>query len=466
MRPPARRIAATQDSRKRWALAALFAMLAGLGCQPAIVAPDRVYSTFSTFQELVDASDVRCIEPVRVTSPGTTERPTDHGFFFYNCQHEELLQFDPSGRYLLALRVFVEGRDVRADDKAVVGIVDLAKDNLWTEIGESTAWNWQQGNRLQWIPGSSEEIVWNDRAEDGQGFVSRIYNTRTQQTRTLPKPIYTISPDGRTALTHDFERMKHGGTDYVGIADRNDGAWAPEAAYIWKMDVATGESEPVLSVADMAKRMFPPDHVPDPEATLYFFREGFNPTGNRFIFFVKDAKPGARARTEGYSTNLDGTDIRYLYKSPSHHFWIDDQTVMDNGWHTPPGGSQEVRGYFVFKDDGTGEPKELLYEAPNGHITLSRDGNWILTDTYNMDGYIHLYMYHLPSKRLVPLAKLATHLNRQHVFESAGYYRIDLHPRFSPDGRTVSIDSSHEGLGRQIYLLDIGHIVDDPPQAR
>ena len=42
-------------------------------------------------------------------------------------------------------------------------------------------------------------------------------------------------------------------------------------------------------------------------------------------------------------------------------------------------------------------------------------------------------------------------------------YRIDLHPRFTPDGRTVSIDSSHEGVGRQIYLLDIGHILDNPP---
>lgn len=464
--PKVRLMSAPRNRRTRNVLAALSTVIAALGCQPTTTAPDRVFSTYATFQELVDASDAKYIEPVRVTSPGTADQPTDHGFFFYNCQHEELLQFDPSGRYLVALRVFFEGRDVRPDDRAVVGIVDLENDHLWTEIGESTAWNWQQGNRLQWMPGSSEEIVWNDRADDGRGFVSRIYNVRTHQTRTLPRPIYTISPDGRTALTHDFERMKHGGTDYVGIADRNDGVWAPEEAHIWKMDVATGGSEPLLSVKDIAERMFPPDHIPDPAATLYFFREGFNPSGDRFIFFVKNTEPGAPVRTEGFSMNLDGTDTRYLYKSPSHHFWIDDSTVMDNGWHVPPGGTEEVRGYFLFKDDGTGEPKELLYEAPNGHITLSRDGNWILTDTYNMKGFIHLYMYHLPSKRLVPLAKLETHLNRQQVFESAGYYRIDLHPRFSPDGRSVSIDSSHEGLGRQVYLLDIGHIVDNPPEPR
>lgn len=450
-------------ARKGMAVLALALTLAAAGCQSTETAPESPYPSYGSFQELVEATDARYIEPLRVTSPGPQGIPADHGFFFYNCQHAELLQFDPTGRYMLALRVFFEGRDVQADDRAVVGIVDLENDNRWAEIGESTAWNWQQGNRLQWIPGSDEEIVWNDRSDDGKRFVSRIYNTRTKETRTLPRPIYTISPDGKTALTHDFERMKHGGTDYVGIADKNAGEWAPAESYIWKMDVATGEHEPVLAVAEMAKRMYPADHSADPEATLYFFREGFNPSGNRFIFFVKDAKPGARTRTEGYSTNLDGEDIRYLYRSPSHHFWIDDETIMDNGWHVPPGGSEEVRGYFVFKDDDSGEPKEMLYEAPNGHITLSRDGDWILTDTYNMDGYIHLYMYHLPSKRLVPLAKLETHLNRKQALNAAGYFRIDLHPRFSPDGRTASIDSSHEGLGRQIYLLDIGPIRDNPP---
>lgn len=282
--------------------------------------------------------------------------------------------------------------------------------------------------RLQWIPGSSEEIIWNDRSEDGKSFVSHIYNTKTKETRTLPRPIYTVSPDGKTALTHDFERMKHGGTDYKGVKDKFDGQWAPEGVNIWKMDMKTGESEPIISIAKMAKLMYADDHEVDPLRTLYFFREGFNPSGNRFIFFVKDAIVGDRARTEGYSANLDGTDIRYLYKEPSHHFWIDDEWIMDNGWHTPPGQQEEVRGYFLFKDDGTGQPKEMYFEAPNGHINLSKDGDWILTDTYNMDGFIYLYMYHLSTKKLVHLAKLETHLNRKQTLEHAGYFRIDLHP--------------------------------------
>ncbi len=67
---------------------------------------------------------------------------------------------------------------------------------------------------------------------------------RSRATRTLPRPIYTISPDGSTALTHDFHRMKHGGTNYVGITDPNEGVWAPDTAHTWKMDSALVRRSP------------------------------------------------------------------------------------------------------------------------------------------------------------------------------------------------------------------------------
>jgi Tol biopolymer transport system component len=42
--------------------------------------------------------------------------------------------------------------------------------------------------------------------------------------------------------------------------------------------------------------------------------------------------------------------------------------------------------------------------------------------------------------------------------EYAGEWRCDTHPRFSPDGTKVVIDSPHAG-GRQMYLIDVAAIV-------
>ena len=62
------------------------------------------------------------------------------------------------------------------------------------------------------------------------------------------------------------------------------------------------------------------------------------------------------------------------------------------------------------------------------------------------------YLYHVPTDRLVPLGHFLS--PKQYT----GEWRCDLHPRLSRDGRSVTIDSPHQG-GRQIYLIDIRGIV-------
>ena len=70
------------------------------------------------------------------------------------------------------------------------------------QLGETNAWNWQQGCMLQWLPGSVDEVMWNDR--EGDHFVCRILDVKTGAKRTLPAPVYTVSPDGLWVLAPDF----------------------------------------------------------------------------------------------------------------------------------------------------------------------------------------------------------------------------------------------------------------------
>ena len=198
------------------------------------------------------------------------ENPNYTGFFFYQC-----LQFDPTGRYILGMRVHCQNRDVQPTDRGEIGIIDLRDGYKWTQIGETTAWNWQQGARLQWRP-RSDEILWNDRSDDGTGYVCRVYNFKTGKRRTLPRPVYMPSPDGSMALTHDFERMKHGGTPYVGIADKYADQYAPRETGIWRMDLDTGEAVLIMSLDKMAQIAYPKERPP-PAACISSARAGIYP---------------------------------------------------------------------------------------------------------------------------------------------------------------------------------------------
>ncbi len=193
------------------------------------------YATYTSFDQVLKGREVRYTPLTRVSDPGTREHPIYTGFFFY-----QILQFDATGRYLVGQRAYCENRDVKADDRSDIGYIDLKDGNKWTKIGEATAWNWQQGCRVQWRP-KSDEIVWNDRADDGKSFVCRVCDFRTGARRTLPRAIYDISPDGTTALTHDFERMNFfHGTEYVGLENPCEKVLPPSQTGLWKMNMDTG----------------------------------------------------------------------------------------------------------------------------------------------------------------------------------------------------------------------------------
>src|SRR3954467_6862656 len=170
----------------------------------------------------------RELPPVRPITRG----PKHHWFGYYDKS-----EFDPTGRYVLGNRVDFEHRSPRADDAIDLGMVDIDNGDRWIDLGRSRAWCWQQGCMLQWLPGSMDEVIWNDR-EDGR-FVSRILDVRSRTLRTIPAPIYAISPDGRWAIAPDFRRLQdmRPGYGYAGVPDPNRDDPAPDDAGLWRVDL-------------------------------------------------------------------------------------------------------------------------------------------------------------------------------------------------------------------------------------
>ena len=382
------------------------------------------------------------LPPVRAITRG----PKHHWFGYY-----DKLQFDPTSRYALGMQVGFEHRSPSPDDVIKLGMIDTADGDRWTEIGESRAWGWQQGCMLQWLPGSKSEVIWNDR--EGDRFVSHIFDVKTRKKRTLPMPVYAISPDARWAMTPDFRRLHllRPGYGYAGIPDPNADRETPDDAGIWRMDLRSGKHELMFTFADAAK--IPSQHVDMSGAKHWFNHLLFSPTGERFIFLHRwrGPKQGTSFATRMFTANRDLKDLYVLdpHGKTSHFIWRDPKHVLAWAYHPSHG-----EKFYLYTDKTVNvEVVGPEVMTVNGHCTYLPGNRWILNDTYPDKARLqHVYVYDTTNGRRVPLGDFLS------PPEYTGEWRCDTHPRFSPDGKKVIIDSPHQG-GRQMYLIDLSGIV-------
>ncbi|MBE7560614.1 hypothetical protein HS125_17405 [bacterium] len=375
-----------------------------------------------------------------------TPASPSHWFGYY-----DKFQTDPSDRYVLAMEVDFDQGSPSADDVIRLGMVDLADGFHWTVFGETRAWGWQQGCMLQWIPGSTSEVIYNDR--QGQQFVSIIQDVFTGRKRILPRAVYTLSPDGKRALSVNFARIDdtRPGYGYEGGVDPYAEDLHPKDDGIYLMDLETGESRLVVSLDQIAStgRV-----IAATEGKHWFNHLLFNTDGTRFEFlhrwYRRYPKAGGWA-TRMFTSDLSGRDIWCVdpYGYTSHFIWRDATHILC--WTRTP---QHGDGYHLFTDKS--DRVEILGRGvltENGHMTYSPDGRWVLTDTYPDQDRMQKPMLYRPSDgKLVQLGRFWA------PPWASGEWRCDTHPRWSRDGKKVFIDSAHSGR-RQVYMLDVSAIV-------
>lgn len=413
--------------------------------------------------------------PLILTLPGGRRRPLDvpvraltSGPGFHWFGYYDKLQFDPTNRYVLGMKVGFEGRSPAADDVVEIGMIDLRKEGSWRKLGQSRAWGWQQGCMVQWIPGSRSEIIYNDRAaggREGDHYVSRVVDVFSGKIRTLPRAIYALSPDGRWAVGTEFNRIQHlrPGYGYAGIPDPFFDEKAPAPIGLYRLDLKTGDSRLLMSLAEAAALPHNGDSVAD---NFHWFNHLLvNTDGSRITFLhrwrkaLEDRQVMARTNfvTRMFTVNPDGSDRFIIDPSgfTSHFVWRDPTHICA---YTRPAGMPQA---FYLLEDKTGkiEPIKTDKMPVNGHQTYLPGRNrgdgpneWLLNDNYaqpngNRDQVP--YLYHLPTDRRLDLGRFPAGTSY------VGEWRCDLHPRASNDGNFVCIDSTHGGNGRQMYLLDL-----------
>lgn len=382
---------------------------------------------------------VEHLPAVAVTSGGP------HFFGYY-----DKCPWSADGRQLLAMRATFQDRPPTEADVLTIGVVDL-ETKQFREIGETTAWCWQQGTMLQWLPGG--EVIYNTRGADGQ-LRSVIRNPATGTKRELSRPIYCVHPNGLEAISLDFHRLQtlrpgYGYPPGVEITPHN---LAPEDVGLWRVDLQSGKSDLIFSIAD--GRRF--EHDPRSDAVPNWFNHAtYNPDGSRFCFLhrFKDLKgPAGPWQTRFFTLRSDGSDPFLLngMGMTSHYAWRDPQHVIAWTWQQRAG--QREAGYWVLKDQS--RESELIGNGvlvKDGHMTYSPDGRWLLTDEYpGPDGGQPLLLFNLQTGQRIEIGRFKAPLS--------GEIRCDLHPRFNRDGTQVCFDSAHDGT-RQVYVVDVSEVV-------
>ena len=390
--------------------------------------------------------------PTRVITRG----PGHHWFGYY-----DKLQFDPTNRFVLGMKVGFEHRSPEPEDVIELGMVDLEEKDRWIPLGTTRAWNWQQGCMLQWVPGSDRDVAWNDR--EGGRFVTRVLDVKSGRTRTLPHPFYTFSPDGKTAFAPDFARLDvtRPGYGYATGAERDP--WklvkAPDDVGIWRMDMATGRQRLLFSLADAAKIPFtgPSAAAFKPDSVHWFNHLLCNTDGTRLFFLHRWKTPGDKAgfRTRALTMSVDGGKVHVMDPNggTSHFVWRDPQHIFAWAWH--PSHGERFYLYKDLSDEVTVVGKEKM--PANGHNTYVPNTNneWVLNDTYPQgpEKLQRPYVYHIPTDRRIEVGAFPS------PADIVGKeWRCDTHPSASRSGRQFCFDSAH-AEGRQVYVADIADLL-------
>jgi hypothetical protein len=261
---------------------------------------------------------------VHVPIRAITRGPKGHWFGYY-----DKLQFDQTGRYALGAEVAFQDRAPTADNAIRLGMIDLQYGDKWIDIGDSRAWSRQQGCMLQWLPGSGTKVIYNDR--EGDHYVSRIKDVVTDESRTLPKPIYAVTSDGARAVRTNFARIDstRPGYGYKGVIDPGADDLHPTNDGIYVMDLDTGDWKLIITYDQIAR--IPQDTKT--EGKHWFNHLLFNPSGTRFIFLHR-AHPSLESKTAWvtrmFTASADGTDLFCVadHTMVSHFIWKDDKHIV------------------------------------------------------------------------------------------------------------------------------------------
>lgn len=371
-----------------------------------------------------------------------TCRITEYGaegfdtFFGYH----DVTPFSINDQLLLSARCPKRENSQAAGTPLELGVYDLTCAKPYFEhITVTRAWCWQQGCRLQWFGGSSEQYVLFNDTERGR-HVSRVFDILASKPVTVfPRALYAINDGGTLGVSLNFVRLQHlrPGYGYDDISDSSLGEYAPLDDGLWLVDLNRGTDELILSLAEVAAFQPEPSMV---GATHYFNHVLWSPDGSHFFFLHLWRSANGKRKSRAFIWDVVAASMTLLispYDTVSHFCWIDNRHMII--YTSDPNFGRHYHLYDVYKGHTSVLGARVLRE--DGHPSISPVNSMLMvTDTYpNPLGEQSLFIFDIASERLGKIASLYSPSRLRNEI------RCDLHPRWSRNGNIICIDSAHRG---------------------
>lgn len=372
-------------------------------------------------------------------SEGNIVRVSPNDDYDYFFGYYDKSPWDITGRYMLCMKASDTSKNVAPKEKLEILLIDTENNNETKKIAESHSWNVQQGCMAQWLgPKFDRKIIYNDFRDNK--YCSIILDVFSGEEKVIDMPVYSVSSDGKFALTLDFSRLHRlrPGYGYSNLEDQTKSEKLPDSPCVWLINLSKNTYEPYLYYKDFYN-FETRDEMINAEHKVNHIM--ISPNNDKFMiihrWFIGNKKYSRLITCEIKTKsmyNLSDDDM------VSHCYWKNNDEII--AFENKKG---EGNGYYLMKD----KSKEFTHLWPSlksdGHPSYSPDGNYVVTDSY-------------PNKKRVQTLRLLNDdmsISIAKVFSPFKYdndTRCDLHPRWSRDGKSICFDGCFED-NRRLYVI-------------
>lgn len=342
------------------------------------------------------------------------------------------------------MRTTFRNRQPTPNDAIDLGVLIPSESFRFERFASTTAWCWQQGTMLQWIPKREDTVVYNDRRNNQ--FVGVIRDLQRRHETTLDRALYAVDPEGRYAVGLNFSRLAshRPGYGYEGVPDPYATNPSPAEDGLWQIDLDSGESTLLLSLAAVVSL------EPDPAMANHVHwlnHAQINTSGTRIACLHRWQPEHGPRQTRLLTVGHDGSSPRIVWSARhvSHYDWRNEDEILVWG-----GQPSAPNSFWRISDAGrTARPFAPNLLREDGHCSFSPDRRWLVTDTYPDQARLRtLKLVRVADEACIDIGAFYA------PPELDGPTRVDLHPRWNREGTQLCIDSAHEGT-RQMYVADV-----------